>query len=97
MPVVAALQYWRPTPVPFLAPLSGYLAPSARILAHNHNPCPTSRGRRATRAFGIWLSFFYGYPTFAWIPTHNLTPHKFVNGPGDATIPWRHTNRHILP
>jgi fatty acid desaturase len=38
-------------------------------------------------------SIFYGYPTFAWIPTHNLNHHKFVNKPGDATITWRFTNR----
>ena len=23
-----------------------------------------------------WISVFYGYPTFAWIPTHNLNHHK---------------------
>lgn len=97
MPVVAALQYWRPSLVPFLAPLSCYLALSAGVIAHNHNHCPTFRSRRANRLFGIWLSLFYGYPTFAWIPTHNLNHHKFVNGPGDATITWRHTNRHLLP
>src|SRR5438552_5215855 len=97
MPVAAVLQYSRPSLVPFLAPLSCYLALSAGIIAHNHNHCPTFGSRRANRVFGIWLSFFYGYPTFAWIPTHNLNHHKFVNGPGDATITWRHTNRHILP
>src|SRR5690606_37355401 len=35
-----------------------------------------------------------GFPTFAWIPTHNLNHHKYVNKPGDATITWRFTNSH---
>jgi hypothetical protein len=43
--------------------------------------------------FAKWISFFYGYPTFAWVPTHNLNHHKFVNKPGDATITWRYTNK----
>ena len=46
------------------------------------------------RLLGKWLSVFYGYPTFAWIPTHNLNHHKHVNKAGDATITWRYTNRH---
>ena len=43
-------------------------------------------GERAVRE---WISFFYGYPVFAWIPTHNENHHKFVNGPGDATSTLR--------
>ena len=31
---------------------------------------------------------------FAWIPTHNLNHHKFVNKAGDATITWRYTKKH---
>ena len=44
--------------------------------------------------FANWISLFYGFPTFAWIPTHNLNHHKYVNTEGDATITWRFTNRH---
>jgi fatty acid desaturase len=43
--------------------------------------------------YANWISIFYGYPAFAWIPTHNLNHHKHVNREGDATITWRHTNR----
>jgi beta-carotene hydroxylase len=39
---------------------------------------------------------FYGYPVFAWLPTHNLNHHKLVNKRGDATITWRYTNKHTL-
>src|SRR5207244_6918153 len=37
------------------------------------------------------------YPTFAWIPTHNLNHHKYVDRAGDATITWRLTKKnHFL-
>ena len=94
MPVVALLPYLRPELAVWLCPLSCYLALSAGVIAHNHNHTPTFRDRRHNGVFGNWLSIFYGYPTFAWVPTHNLNHHKFVNKAGDATITWRHTNKH---
>ena len=71
--------------MPYLLPLSCYLALSAGVIAHNHNHCPTFRSRRLNNLFAYCLSVFYGYPTFAWIPTHNLNHHKFANRAGDAT------------
>jgi fatty acid desaturase len=94
MPLVAGAQYARPELLPYLSPLSCYLALAAGVFAHNHNHCPTFKSRRANAVFGNALSIFYGYPTFAWIPTHNLNHHKLVNRAGDATITWRHTNKH---
>jgi fatty acid desaturase len=94
MPVVALSQFARPDLLVYLSPLSFYLAMSAGVMAHNHNHCPTFKSRGMNQAFGCWLSVFYGYPTFGWIPTHNLNHHKLVNKAGDATITWRHTNRH---
>jgi len=94
MPVVALSMYANPGLIPWLSPLACYLALAAGVIAHNHNHCPTFRNRKLNNAFGMWLSIFYGYPTFAWIPTHNLNHHKYVNKAGDATITWRYTNRH---
>ena len=94
MPVVALLPYVRPELAVWLWPLSCYLALSAGVIAHNHNHTPTFRGRKLNAIFGNWLSIFYGYPTYAWVPTHNLNHHKFVNKAGDATITWRFTNKH---
>ena len=51
------------------------------------------KSRRLNAFYSAWLSVFYGYPTFAWIPTHNLNHHKFVNKAGDATITWRYSKR----
>jgi len=94
MPIVAMAQYVNPGLIPYLSPLGCYLALCAGVIAHNHNHSPTFKNRRMNTVMGYWLSHFYGYPTFAWIPTHNLNHHKFVNKPGDATITWRYTNKH---
>ncbi len=91
---VVALQYANPDWVIYLAPVSCYFALACGTIAHNHNHCPTFRNRRVNNGFANILSVFYGYPTFAWIPTHNLNHHKYVNARGDATITWRYSNRH---
>ena len=93
-PLFVAAQYARPDWVPYLSPVSCYFALACGVIAHNHNHCSTFRDKRMNRVFANWISVFYGYPTFAWIPTHNLNHHKLVNREGDATITWRHTNSH---
>jgi fatty acid desaturase len=97
MPVVTAVQYIWPSLLGYVTPVACYFALCAGVIAHNHNHCPTFTDRRSNRAFGLWLSLFYGYPTFAWIPTHNQNHHRFLNGEGDATVTWRYGNRHNLP
>ena len=92
--LLVALQYARSDWVPYLSPISCYLAIACGVIAHNHNHRPTFRGRRLNNIFGHVLTVFYGYPTLMWIPTHNQNHHHFVNRPGDATITWRHTNKH---
>ncbi len=89
MPAAAAAQYALPRLAGWLLPLSMYLAYSAGVIAHNHNHSPTFSGRRMNTLLSTWISFFYGYPVFAWIPTHNENHHKFVDGPGDATSTQR--------
>lgn len=93
-PFTVALQFARPELAPYVFWISCYFALTCGVIAHNHNHCPTFESKRANVWFGNWLSIFYGYPTFAWIPTHNLNHHKFVNRAGDATITWRFTNKH---
>ncbi|MFM2417595.1 MAG: hypothetical protein RL385_2318 [Pseudomonadota bacterium] len=92
--MLVVLLYSRPDLGRYLWPLSCYFALACGVIAHNHNHCPTFREKWANTAFGMWISLFYGYPTFAWVPTHNLNHHKYVNAEGDATITWRYTNRH---
>lgn len=93
MPATLVAQIVNPKLVPYLAPLSFYFAIAAGTIAHNHNHCPTFAGKGMNSFFSVWISLFYGYPSFAWIPTHNLNHHRYVNREGDATITWRHTNR----
>jgi fatty acid desaturase len=96
-PGVAALAYANPTRLWWVVPLSLYTGFCSGVLAHYHNHCPVFVSRPMNALYSIWLSIFYGYPIFAWIPTHNANHHKFVNGPGDATITWRYTHRDSLP
>jgi fatty acid desaturase len=95
--VTVGVQFAHPEWVIYLFLLSCYFALACGVIAHNHNHCPTFKSKRANRVFATVLSVFYGYPTFAWIPTHNLNHHKYVNRSGDATITWRYTNRHTAP
>jgi len=60
------------------------------VLSHNHNHCPVFTSRRANLVYGAYLSFFYGFPSFAWVPTHNQNHHRYLNGEGDATRTSRH-------
>lgn len=89
MPLVAIVQLARPALAGWLLPISLYLAYCAGVLAHNHNHTPVFVSRRANSLYSAVLSFFYGYPTFAWIPTHNENHHRYVDGPGDATATSR--------
>jgi fatty acid desaturase len=92
-PGVVALAFAMRAHVAWLLPLSLYAGFCTGVLAHYHNHAPVFEGRRTNALYSVWLSIFYGYPIFAWIPTHNMNHHKFVNGPGDATITWRYTKR----
>jgi beta-carotene hydroxylase len=96
MPGAAALQYAIPGLAGWLLPASMYLAYCAGVIAHNHNHCPTFVRRTPNALLAVWISLFYGYPVFAWVPTHNQNHHKFVNRPGDASITWRATRRNGL-
>lgn len=93
-PAVALAHYLRPDLNWVLFPASMYFAVSCAVIAHNHMHCPTMKSKPANRLFSHLISIFYGYPVFAWMPTHNLNHHKFVNKHGDATITWRFTNKH---
>jgi fatty acid desaturase len=95
-PLVPTLAYLRPELTLWLAPASLYLSYSVGVLTHNHNHCPVFVGRRANAFYAAWLSFFYGFPSFSWIPTHNQNHHRYLNGEGDATRTTRHSENDTL-
>jgi fatty acid desaturase len=43
-----------------------------------------------------WLTLFYGFPAFAWIPTHNKNHHALNNRDGDYTITYRISEKNNL-
>jgi beta-carotene hydroxylase len=92
-PAVGLAYYVEPRLVPWMLPVSLYFGFCAGVFSHNHNHCPTFKSRRLNAVHSSWISIFYGYPTFGWIPSHNLNHHKFVNKAGDASITWRYTNK----
>jgi fatty acid desaturase len=93
-PLLVVLHFVYPERSLWLLPLSCYFAIATGVVAHNHMHRPTLHAKWANELFSGWISIFYGYPVFAWLPTHNLNHHKLVNRRGDATITWRYTNRH---
>lgn len=84
-PLGPALALWRPSLLPWLAPLLLYCSYLSGVLSHNHNHCPVFVSRPLNLVYGAWLSFFYGFPGFAWIPSHNRNHHRFLNGDGDVS------------
>jgi len=92
-PAVGFAPYVEPRLVPWLLPLSLYFGFCAGPLSHNHNHCPTFARRPLNAWYSAWLSIFYGFPIYGWIPTHNLNHHKYVNKEGDATITWRYSRK----
>ena len=74
-------------PIIYLSSL--FMAVSVAIIAHNHNHVPIWRSRFLNIATDYWLTLFYGFPAFGWIPTHNKNHHFLNNKNGDYTITYR--------
>lgn len=66
-----------------------FLSVAVTVIAHNHNHLPVWRNNILNTLTDYWLTLFYGFPAFAWIPTHNLNHHVLNNKEGDYTITYR--------
>jgi fatty acid desaturase len=66
------------------------------VMVHNHNHVPMWKNATLNRIQDYWLTAFYGYPVFAWIPTHNRNHHARNNREGDDSITYRHTEANNL-
>lgn len=74
-----------------------FLSVAVTVIAHNHNHLPIWRKKELNTLTDYWLTVFYGFPAFAWIPTHNLNHHALNNKEGDYTITYRLTeHNHLL-
>lgn len=73
-----------------------FLSIAVTVIAHNHNHLPIFKSPLLNTFTDYWLTVFYGFPAFAWIPTHNMNHHRLNNREGDYTITYRITEHNTL-
>jgi len=66
-----------------------FMAVSISVMAHNHNHVRMWSNGAMNVLTDWWITCFYGFPVFAWVPTHNMNHHKHTNRDGDYTITYR--------
>ena len=66
-----------------------FMSVAVAVIAHNHNHLPIWRSQILNILTDWWLTVFYGFPVFVWIPTHNKNHHRFNNREGDDSITYR--------
>lgn len=81
---------------PFLYVWCLFMAITVSVMAHNHNHLPIWKNSTLNILTDWWLSCFYGFPVWAWIPTHNKNHHTLNNKEGDYTITYRISERNNL-
>ncbi len=69
---------------------------SVSVITHNHNHVRMWKSDTMNMFQDWWLTVFYGFPVFAWIPTHNKNHHKLNNRIGDYTITYRFSEKNNL-
>jgi fatty acid desaturase len=74
---------------PFIYTCYLFMSVAVSVMTHNHNHLPMWQSKRLDILTGWWLTVFYGFPVFAWIPTHNKNHHRFNNREGDDSITYR--------
>jgi len=87
------VQWRRDSWSPWLWALALFMGLAVAVMTHNHNHVRTWTVGWMNRLHDWWLTVFYGFPVFAWIPTHNKNHHKYNNREGDVTIWWRYSER----
>lgn len=70
-----------------------FLSVSVAVITHNHNHVRIWKNDILNTLQDWWLTVFYGFPVFAWIPTHNKNHHKMNNRLGDYTITYRFSEK----
>jgi beta-carotene hydroxylase len=73
-----------------------FLSVAVAVIIHNHNHLPIWKNKLMNTLTDWWLTVFYGFPIFAWIPTHNKNHHKLNNREGDYTITYRFSEKNNL-
>ncbi len=78
---------------PFVYAAYLFFSVSVSVITHNHNHVRMWKSDTMNTLQDWWLTVFYGFPVFAWIPTHNKNHHKLNNRPGDYTITYRFSEK----
>ncbi len=81
---------------PFTYTIYLFMAVSVAVITHNHNHVRIWKSDTMNLFQDWWLTVFYGFPIFAWIPTHNKNHHKLNNRLGDYTITYRFSEKNNL-
>ncbi len=68
-----------------------HFAIAVAVITHNHNHVNIWTKKWLNILTDWWLTAFYGFPIFAWIPTHNRNHHRYNNREEDVTRTYRHT------
>ena len=66
-----------------------FMSVAVSVMTHNHNHLTMWQSKTLNTITDWWLTVFYGFPIFAWIPTHNKNHHRFNNREGDDSITYR--------
>jgi fatty acid desaturase len=66
-----------------------FMSVAVSVMTHNHNHLPMWQSKTLNTITDWWLTVFYGFPIFAWIPTHNKNHHRYNNREGDDSITYR--------
>ena len=74
---------------PFTYTIYLFMAVAVSVMTHNHNHLPMWGSKTMNLFTDWWLTVFYGFPIFAWIPTHNKNHHRYNNREGDDSITYR--------
>ena len=70
-----------------------FMSVAVSVMTHNHNHLPMWQSKTLNTFTDWWLTVFYGFPIFAWIPTHNKNHHRYNNRDGDDSITYRISER----
>lgn len=81
---------------PFIYFVYLFFSIAVAVITHNHNHVQIWKNKVMNVLTDWWLTVFYGFPVFAWIPTHNKNHHKLNNRIGDYTITYRFSEKNNM-
>jgi beta-carotene hydroxylase len=76
----------------FYTPLyivSLFFSIAVAVIAHNVNHVSMWKSPFLNQVTSNWITLLYGFPAFAWKPTHNINHHRLNNREDDYTITYR--------